>query len=75
MVVEVGKVSKGVKCSVENCDEEAVRSLPIDKVTGTGLKVQGARRVYLCKEHYKGYKKAAKKEKMLDKWRYRREIV
>ncbi|OYT49844.1 hypothetical protein B6U79_00900 [Candidatus Bathyarchaeota archaeon ex4484_231] len=70
----MGKVSKGVKCSVIGCEKEATRSLPINKVTKTGLKVQGTRRVYLCKDHYKEYKKATKKEKMLDKWRYKSRI-
>jgi len=67
----MGKISKGVKCSVEGCENKAARSLPVDKVTAAGLKVQGTRRVYLCRDHYKEYKKATKKEKMLDKWRYR----
>jgi len=34
----MGKVSKGVKCSVIGCEKEATRSLPINKVTKTGLK-------------------------------------
>jgi hypothetical protein len=70
----VGKVSKGVECSVEGCGKEATRSLPLEKVTAAGLKAQGTRRVYLCRDHYKEYKKATKKEKMLDKWRYRDRI-
>jgi len=70
----MGKVSKGILCSVEGCGREAVRSLPADKVEAAGLKVKGSRRVYLCKEHYKEYKKAMKKEKTLEKWRYRSRI-
>jgi len=69
-VFEMGRVSKGVKCSVQGCGKDAVRSLPIDDVTAAGLEVQRARRVYLCRDHYKQYKKASKKEKMVDKWRY-----
>ncbi len=67
----MGKVSKGAKCSVEGCGKEATRSLHIDSVTAAGLKAQGTRRAYLCRDHYKDYKKATRKEKMLDKWRYR----
>ncbi len=74
LVVEMGKIAKGAKCSVEGCGKEAVRSLPSERVLKAGLKVQVARRVYLCKEHYKEFKKATKKDKMLDKWRYRTAI-
>ncbi len=66
----MGKVGKGAKCSVEGCGKEAFRSLNVDKVMDAGLKVQGTRRAYLCKDHYKQYKKSAKKEKTLDRWRY-----
>jgi len=70
-VAELGRVGKGIKCSVVGCDGEAVRSLPVDKVTEAGLKVSGSRRAYLCREHYKDFKKATKRERLLDKWRYR----
>jgi hypothetical protein len=68
----LGRVNKGVKCSISGCGGEAVRSLSGEKVRSAGLKVGGVqRRAYLCKEHYKEYKKKTKKEKMLEKWRYR----
>lgn len=67
----MGKIAKGVKCSVSGCDNEAVRSLPTEKVIAAGLKVGSSRRAYLCKEHYKQYKKEIKKEKQLEKWRYK----
>ena len=70
----MGRVSKGVQCSVEGCERKAARSLSADKVTAAGLKVQAARRAYLCKDHYKEFKKATKKDKMLEKWRYRSQI-
>lgn len=69
-MIMMGKVSKGMKCSIEGCGKEAFRSLNMEKVTSAGLKAQGARRAYLCKDHYKEYKKATKKDKILDKWRY-----
>ncbi|MBS7649699.1 hypothetical protein KEJ17_08680 [Candidatus Bathyarchaeota archaeon] len=65
----MGKISKGAKCSVEGCDREAARSLDFEKVYAAGLRVKGGRRAYLCKEHYKEYKKATKKDKIVDKWR------
>ena len=66
----MGRVSKGVKCSVAGCDKEAVRSLSSEKVSSAGLKVGEARRAYLCKDHYKEYKRETKKERKLEKWRY-----
>jgi len=68
----LGRVDKGVKCSASGCSGEAVRSLSAEKVRSAGLNVGGSeRRAYLCKEHYKEYKKKTKKEKMLEKWRYK----
>lgn len=68
----MGRVSKGVKCSVSGCSRAAVRSLPAEKVKSAGLNVcSGERRAYLCKEHYKEYKKKTKKEKMVERWRYK----
>jgi len=70
-VESLGRVNKGVKCSVAGCSREAARSLSTDKARSVGLNVASSeRRAYLCKEHYKEYKKKTKKEKMLDKWRY-----
>lgn len=67
----MGRIAKGVKCSVSGCGKDAVRSLPGGKVAETELKIGSVRRAYLCKDHYKEYKKATKKDKMLEKWRYR----
>jgi hypothetical protein len=67
-VIRLGRIEKGVKCSV--CGQEAVRSLPAEKVKAAGLKAGEEKRAYLCKEHYKEYKKKTKKDKTLDKWRY-----
>jgi hypothetical protein len=64
----VGRIEKGVKCSV--CGKEAVRSISADKVKAAGLSAGGEKRAYLCKEHYKEYKKKTKKDKTLEKWRY-----
>jgi len=67
----LGRIEKGAKCSISSCGKEAVRSLPIDKVKSAGLKTASSeKRAYLCKEHYKEYKKKTKKDKQLEKWRY-----
>jgi hypothetical protein len=67
----LGRIDKGVKCSVSGCGAEAIRSLSRDKVISAGLKISSSeRRAYLCKEHYKEYKKKTKKEKIIEKWRY-----
>lgn len=66
----MGRIDKGVKCNVSGCGGEAVRSLSAEKVKAAGLRVSSERRAYLCKEHYKDYKKRTKKDKQLEKWRY-----
>lgn len=67
----MGRIDKGVKCSVAGCGGEAIRSLARDKVASAGLNVGSSeRRAYLCKEHYKEYKKRTKKEKQIEKWRH-----
>ena len=66
----MGKIDKGVKCSVSGCEKDAVRSIAAAKVTAAGLKIGAERRAYLCKEHYKEFKKATKKDRTLEKWRH-----
>jgi len=34
------------------------------------LKVGEARKTYLCKEHYKEFKKVTQKDRTLEKWRH-----
>lgn len=67
----MGRIDKGEKCSVGGCSKEAVRSISADKVKSAGFRVGSDRRSYLCKEHYKEYKKKTKKDKTLEKLRYR----
>ena len=50
---------------------DAIRSLSRDKVSAAGLKVDESRRSYLCRLHYKEYKKGSKKDKLLEKWRFK----
>ena len=51
------------------CEEEAIRSVSVLKAKATGLDVEG-RRAYLCKEHYKEYKKGSKKDRRIERWRH-----
>lgn len=65
----MGKIGKGAKCSVKGCNEDAVRSLDIGKVKQAGVDAEGEKRAYLCKEHYKDYKKGNKTSSQLERWR------
>lgn len=67
----MGKVERGVKCSVEGCAEDAERSISRDKLSDTSLKVFGeGKRVYLCSQHYKLWKKTTKKDRELERARF-----
>ncbi len=65
----MGRVDKGVRCSVEGCGERAERSLSRDKASGLRLSETG-RRVYICQKHYKELKKQIKRDKDLEKLRW-----
>ena len=65
----MGKINKGVKCSVKNCNMDAIRSVNTDKANNARLDVEG-KRAYLCKIHYKIYKKGNKKANQIEKWRH-----
>ncbi len=63
----MGKVSKGISCSVSGCGNNAIRSLNADKVKEAGLDVgSGSKHAYLCHDHYKQWKKEFKKSKSDD---------
>jgi hypothetical protein len=67
----MGRIDKGIKCSVSGCKSDAIRSVSIDKVKSAGLNLgSNEKRAYLCKEHYKEFKKKNRKDKQLDKWRH-----
>lgn len=67
----LGKVGKGVNCSVSDCRNAAERSISKEKMSGSGLKVSGERRVFLCHDHYKIWKKSTKKDRELDRVRFK----
>jgi hypothetical protein len=67
----LGRIDKGVKCSVAGCNREAVRSVSTGKAKSAGFNVSSSeKRAYLCREHYKELKKKTKKDNTLEKWRY-----
>ncbi|MGQ4833215.1 MAG: hypothetical protein ACP6IS_04870 [Candidatus Asgardarchaeia archaeon] len=71
----MGKIEKGVTCSVVGCDKPATHTLSRGKLKGINLgdikfKEENRHRLYLCSEHYKLIKKKLKKIKKLDKMRY-----
>jgi len=67
----LGRVDSGVRCSVEGCGAPAVRSLAAEKVHAVGLRIQSGRRAYLCKEHYREFKKLTKKDREIERLRYK----
>jgi hypothetical protein len=67
----LGRVDKGVPCGVVGCKNLAVRSLSRAEVSGSGLSVSGeGRRIYLCKDHYKQWKKATKSSRSMERARW-----
>ncbi len=69
MAVSMGRIDKGIRCSVVNCGELAIRSISLEKVESAGLQLSESKRGYLCKEHYKEYKKNSKDDRRIEKWR------
>jgi hypothetical protein len=68
----MGKIEKGINCSVVGCNQPAVRSLSSEKASEAGLNVGTSKRAYLCKKHYKEMKKKTKKQRLIEKWRFMR---
>jgi len=72
----LGKIDRGVSCSIAGCVNNASHSLSVREVSnalsklGFKLSSDSARRVYLCEEHYKAVKKVLRKERMYERWRF-----
>jgi len=63
-------MAAGDVCGVQDCGKEAQRSLSTKKVKDAlpELKILGdPRRVHLCKDHYRQFRKKTKKERELDR--------
>jgi hypothetical protein len=70
----MGLVSKGSKCNVDGCDNDAARSLNTKKIEDAGLRLNTAgKKSGLCKEHYKEWKKLTKDDRSLERARYDRD--
>lgn len=59
---------KRTTCDITGCMNAVERSLPATKVKKTSLKFDSSlKRVKLCREHYKQYKKETKLDRTLEK--------
>ena len=66
----MGKVSKGVKCSVVGCENRAVKSVSAQGIPSS-MKVEATgRRAYHCEKHWKEFKKLTKDERRIERLRY-----
>lgn len=68
----MGRVEKGVSCSMSGCENPAERSMSGTKAAmapdmGLG---GGNKRVYLCHAHYKEWKKATKEDRENERARW-----
>lgn len=62
----MGRVDKGIHCSVEACENEALRSISSNKAhmaPGMDMDSSVGKRIFLCKQHYKDWKKATKEDR------------
>ena len=64
-------MEKGVNCSVQGCDESAQRSMSgIKARMATDLLVNSNKRIYLCRTHYKEWKKSTKEDREIERARW-----
>jgi len=67
----MGRVDKGVSCSVRECNTQASFSISASSVKQyLSLSEADARRAYLCKDHYKDYKRLSRRSRDLERARY-----
>jgi len=68
----MGRIDKGVSCSVQGCEQEAERSMSGSKAgMASDLSIDSsAKRIYLCKEHFKEWKKSTKEERENERARW-----
>ncbi|MGE0242384.1 MAG: hypothetical protein AB7F53_00315 [Nitrososphaeraceae archaeon] len=69
----MGRVNKGINCSVKGCSEQAERSMSEGKGRmATDLDLAStSKRIYLCKNHYKEWKKATKEDRETERARWK----
>lgn len=62
------QASDEVMCEVKGCKAAQVRSISAKKVGESGLTIEKRTgNVHLCKDHYREFKKATKKDRELDR--------
>ena len=68
----MGKVEKGITCSVLGCEESADRSMSLAKAKmSQDLDFDNSKkRVYLCRNHYKDWKKSSKEDRENERLRW-----
>jgi hypothetical protein len=68
----MGRVEKGESCGVSGCSEPAQRSISGSKASmASGLEENTSnKRVYLCRQHYKQWKKATKEDRENERARW-----
>lgn len=68
----MGRIERGVNCSVSGCTNTAQRSISGSKASmASDLIVNTSnKRVYLCKQHYKEWKKATKEDRENERARW-----
>ena len=52
-------------CAVPNCGKESFQTVPGDLAHKAFSSIEAKGKVHLCKDHYREYKKATKKEREL----------
>jgi hypothetical protein len=68
----MGRIDKGVSCSVQGCDQTAQRSMSGSKASmALNMDLDStSKRIYLCKAHYREWKKASKNERENERARW-----
>ncbi len=67
----MGKIQKGIICFVDNCNDSAIRSKSKKSIDSDILSISSdGNQVYLCKIHYKDWKKATKDSRKNERARY-----
>ncbi|MBS7658432.1 MAG: hypothetical protein QXL69_06560 [Candidatus Bathyarchaeia archaeon] len=67
----MGKIKKGIQCSILNCNKPAVKYVSKEKLSEVKFSLNSeSGKAYLCEEHYKMFKKKIRSIKKLEKWRF-----
>ena len=67
----MGKISKGVECSLNDCSSSAIRSINSKNVDSNEFSISSdSNKVYFCTEHYKSWKKSTKELRKSERARY-----